>query len=336
LICIILGGSADTFRVNVDPLDFQDENNPATFVTGFNQIESNGKHIFVVPHPDPNVIEIDAEGTFIRAIGRRGNGPGELGYHYLYAISVKGPSLWALRSDISGIHFFEKGSHLAGFRPETYQFLYGSAQSLRFAFDRDHVVLQAHPSTGFLAYVYGYGGEVIGKMGKLFRINRDYLAINPAAYSTMWERVEDGWYCLFHFRPILRKYNDRFEKVEEFFLDGPEIQVFEARFAEKKKDPKFTYPKAHFTDFKAFAGHIYLLSSGVLYQVDPKNGKTLTRTLFFGNEEVRKQQSEPRKLNMEYFAFLDDGTIVLANGVNLFGHDLWKTKLPFLTKPAVP
>jgi hypothetical protein len=203
--------------------------------------------------------------------------------------------------------------------------------SKRFAFDNDRVLLQAHPSTGNLAYVYDYGGNLIKEVGKTFRVDRAYLAVNPALFSTMWDRDDEYWYCLFAYRPILRKYNKNFEKVAELFIDGPEIHAFEMRFAENKKDPNFSYPKPHFRDFEAFGAHVYLISDGTLYQINKKTGKTLSRTIFLGNPQYINPEIHGKKLWFKDFAFLNDGTLVLANDLH-FGHDLWTAKLPFLKK----
>jgi hypothetical protein len=322
------------YKVVVNPLDFQVEDNPATHFAGLHQLESNGEHLFLLCRKEPAIIEITGDGTFIRRIGKQGNGPGELGYHHAWAMAVSGPSVWVLRGDLTFLNYYEHGDHRADFRPKSYQFIAPTGASNRFASDNEQILVQAHPSTGTLAFVYDYGGNIIKKVGKTFRVDKAYLAVNPALFTTLWEKDGDDWYCLFAHRPILRKYNKNFEKTAEFFIDGPEIHVFETRYAENERDPNFTYPRPHFKDFKVFGDYLYLMSDSTLYQVCKETGKTLSRTIFIGNDEVRAKGGKG-KIYFDHFAFLDDGTLVVANPTALYDHDLWTTKLPFLKKIKV-
>ena len=330
-LCLFFASGSDAYKVTVNPLDFQVEAERETHVSGIVQLESNGDHLFVLCKDEPAVIEIDRDGNFIRKFGKKGDGPGELGFHQGFAMAVNGPGVWFLRNDLTFLNYFEHGDHRAGFRPKSYQFKLSSSVAKRFAFDNKHVLLQAHPSTGRLAYVYDYGGNLIKKVGKTFRVDKAFLAVNPALFTTLWDKDDDHWYCLFAYRPILHKYNKNFEKVAEIFIEGPEVHAFEKRFAENEKDPNFTYPKPHFRDFAVFGDHVYLISDGTFYQIDKQTGETLSRTIFFGNPSFIDPEIHGKKLWFKDFAFLNDGTLFLSNSLH-FGHDLWVAKLPYLKK----
>ncbi len=329
--------SGEAHNLFVHPLDFQDEANPNTLMYGIYRIDTNGKELFILLRNEPGVIQIDAQGRFIRRIGRLGNGPGELGRYGCEAMAVEGQAVWLLKASYTDLFYFESGEFLQQFKVDSFQ-LPSQSWPPNFAFSQDDVVLQVYPRTQKLAGVYGYGGERRRYVGDILPIEIEFLRTNPALNNTYWDRDGDRWHCLFAYRPIWRVFDKDFELVKEFHIHGPEIEAFEEKYLKNKKDPNFSMPKPHFTDFKVIGGFAYLLSDSALYQMDLESGKTLNRVYFFGKGyEFEKHGTTPvDRLHFDAFAVLDSGTLVLANAGEIWGHDLWQVQLPFLNKDATP
>jgi len=113
-------------------------------------------------------------------------------------------------------------------------------------------LLQVYPRTRKLAAVYNYGGERLSYVGDILKIEPEYLQFNKSLNNTYWDRDQNNWYCLFMYRPILRVFNKDFRLIRELTLQGPEIDEYEDKLYNKEKDPNFTTPWPHFTDFKVF------------------------------------------------------------------------------------
>jgi hypothetical protein len=318
----------DVYQIPSTQFKIQDENNPETHLSGVKQLESNGQDLFLLTIRQPGVLQFSGEGHFIRRIGRKGQGPGELGNRRSGAMAVNGESVW-IRTHLQ-MFLFHKGDFLHSFRFNSYQHTGSSGASRAFTFSPDHLIVQAHPSSRNIASVFNYDGSTHKMIGELASANPVYLKTNPALNFTVWTRDEDHYYCLFVYRPMIVVYNRDFEKVKELKLRGPEISAFEEKFLRNEPDPHFDYPKPHFTDIKTFRGHLYVMCDGMLYQLDKEDGQTLSRSIFIGNEAIWKERGEKRKLYYYHMAFLDDGTFFLCSSSEFYDAFLWKADLPFI------
>jgi len=321
-------------RLYVHPLDFEVESKPETLMYGIKRLDTNGKELFILLGKEPGVIQIAADGRFIRRIGRPGNGPGELGVHACAAMAVEGQSVWVLSAPANRLFYFESGDFMQSVKVDSYQFP-DATWPANFAFNQDMVLLQVFPATRKLAAVYNYGGERLRYLGDILPIESEFLAVNRSLMNTTWDRSGDFWHCLFTYRPIWRVFNKDFEVVQEFHPQGPEIDAFEEKYLKKERDPNFDPPRPHFTDFKIVGDYGYFLSRGALYQLDLKTGETLNRAYFFGRAYQFEEYgvSPIERLHFDTFALLDSGMLVMAAGGEVFGHDLWRVQLPFL-KPG--
>ncbi len=331
LIMLFLCWQGETFhQVKITtPVKFQKEDNPKTFITGIRQLESNGEHLFILRDDGPSVLEIKPDGAFVRNIGRSGNGPGEMGMYGLISMAVSGSAVWIFRNDMKALNYFEKGVFVTGFKPEGYQLAPYLLPGYGFAFDENHILLQAHPRNKHLAQVYDYGGDVKAQVGDILPVDREFLRTNPALNNTSWVKDGDSWWCLFLFRPILREFDSQFKLKRELTIHGPEIEEKEEIFFNNEPAKNWKYPKWHFSDFKIFKNSIYLLCEGVLYQVDKKSGSLKSRIVFLTNEAMFAQTNK-RMATFHYLAFTDDGNIYLANTILPFDQDgVWTTRLPF-------
>ena len=317
----------EVFRVEVQPWDFQSGGNPETFIHGTNQLETDGIDLFILPSRVPKIIQIKTDGTYVRTIGREGEGPGELGSYPPKATAVSPAGIWVLTSRAKHANLYIDGKFAHDLRLRNYMFRGSGLPAYAFAFNQDYVVIQAHPTTGSLANAYNYDGTIHKKVSRILPIEPEFLKRNPAINGTIW-RYDDGrWYCLFVHRPIIRVFGADFEMEKEFILNGPEIEVYEEIFFKNEPDPNWTYPKPHFTDFKVAGNSLLVLCDGMLYQVEKSTGEVLSRTHFNGDAEIRKRMSGDR-LHFIYFAQVDD-RLFLASTSAIYDHDLWTVKVPF-------
>ncbi len=329
MLALLLSGES-LYKVTVgDPLIYQDEDNPDTFLTGIHQLESNGDHLFILRERYPSVIEIKRDGRFVRNIGRSGEGPGELGHHGPISMAVHGNSVWIFRNDMKSINYFENGEFKVSFKPESYQMARNKLPAYHFGFDQDHVLIQSYPGDKSLAVVYDYTGQAKQRVGKILPIEPDFLKVNPAINNTSWIKDGESWWCLFIYRPLLREYNSNFKLLREITLHGPEIEEKEEIFFKNEVNPNWQYPKWHFSDFKVFKNSIYILCEGALYQVDKLSGEIKSRTIFMSNKTMLAIHNYPR-VYFHYLAFTNDGQLFLAHSAIPFDlGGVWKAKLPF-------
>ncbi len=312
------------------PVLFQDESRPETFIQGFKQLESDGRYLYILRENDPSALVIKPDGSFVRNLGRSGQGPGELGSYGPVSLAVSGNAAWILRDDLKGLNYYENGAFVTSIRPKDYMPGRTSLPGFSFGFNQNGVLLQAHPKSGHLAYFYGFDGKINREIGKTLPIEEEFLKVNPALNNTSWIKNENKWYCLFIYRPIIRVFNSSFKLEREINFTGPEIQLKEEKFFENKVDPNWRpFPKWYFSDFKIFKNSIYILCEEALYQLDKKTGALKSRTYFFLGQELRKIVDVPRGL-FHYLAFTDDGKLFLAHNALPFDKDgVWTADLPF-------
>lgn len=310
------------YRVPVWPQTWQDERDPDSFMKGFTAVDTNGTDIFIADIQDPKVLQFKPDGTFVRLIGGPGQGPGELGSYGPEAIAASGSALWVLTSGGSSANYFENGEFMTSFKPWHYIGYGSSLPSYRFDFHNGKILLQTLPVIKKLARVYDYDGNPLTDVGNELPRQMEYLEVNPTMNHTMWEFDGKHWYALFFHRPLLRKFDKDFNQITEFTIVGPEIDQFEYTFFENKKDPQWTYPKPHFTDFVVFREFVFALSNGVLYQISKHAGDVVSRTYFFGKGD-HAQLNVQGRLNTHMLTFVDDGRLFLFARHIVHEADVW-------------
>lgn len=322
LALLFASGDPTLYRVPVVPQQWQDESNAQTLFSGINTLSSDGEDIYIADLDEPRILHFKPDGTFVMSIGGKGQGPGELGYYAPRAAAVTENSVWILSTHGDYVNLYIDGEFVTGFKTWHYTGRGSTLPAYRFAFSESEVVLPTVPIQGHLARVYNFEGKTVADMGNELERDMEFLNVNPTLNNTFWQFDGTHWYSLFFYRPILRKYNRKFEQVAEFQLSGPEIERFEDTFFKNEPDPLWTYPKPHFTDFVVFKGYGFIFSDAVLYQVDLNDGTLKSRTLFIGKGGAVKFQNKGR-IYLHYLTFLDSGQLFLGHS-SLYGEaDVW-------------
>jgi len=312
----------------VAPLDFSDETNPKTFFHGLNQIESDGKRIYVSDNATTHVLIIDKNGSFLAAIGEGGEGPEGLG-RGVFSIAVEDGYFWVSDWQRKALHFYDLEKHLARFEiPHTRQMTV-TANPFAFSLKTGELVFQANPRTRHMGSVFDFDGNHLRDIGELPPISRELFLAHPYVHQTMWVRGGTRWYALFKSFPTLVVFDHNFEEINRFHLEGPEITYYQERFQEHLENHDnrpgnngFKTPQPFFTDFKWFQGKLYTLSHGTLYQIYPETGAVFSRTRFRTSEGPT---------TFFFVTFLNDQTIILGHPAMIRDHDLWKVNdVPFL------
>ena len=334
-VCLILFlaflGFQDFQRLGIVPFDFGDQNNANTYIKHLSQIEASGGLLYIREPTNPIIVVIDSKGDYVRTIGKAGEGPEELGASS-QSFGVDGPSLWTMNGNMKFAHYYENGEHAHRIRIENYnRFINATDASLPIAFSRDSVIIPPlYRVDRSMAYVYGYDGEIKYKVPAPFNSEKE-LRKNPAVNETFWFREGDIWYCLFKHKPLLYVYDKTFRLQNQFELEGPEIADHAEALKDFERKKRWDIPPPYFTDAKVFKGKVYALCKGALYQIDPKQGLVLQHTTFFLKipEIDEYDLSEDVNVQLFYFALLENGTLVLGHPALMWGHDLWKVKLPY-------
>jgi len=316
------------FDIRLTPCDFSDENKPETLFSGLGQLESDGTRLYVSDQKTPHVLVIDREGRFLDAIGAPGSGPEGLG-RGVFSFAVENGHLWMTDWQREALHHYRGGEHMGRYPlPRTWM-LSAAANPFALSLEREMLVFQAPPQTGAMGSVYDFHGTLVRQIGKLPEFDAETTLAHPWIHSTMWARGHQRWFALFTSMPTIVVFDDTFEEVDRFHLDGPETAYSQEQFAyhlkthpNKRGTRNFKTPQPHFTDFKWFDQHLYTLSRGTLYQIDATNGTILSRTRFTTPEGPTV---------FFYFAFMDHRTIILGHPIMIRDHDLWLAeKVPFL------
>lgn len=102
VILLFLSEPVEQF-VNLLPIIIQD--GEEHFPSSISQIECAGNSILIRDGQNPLIVEFSSDGFWIRDIGGRGQGPGELGFLGASAMAAEGECLWVFH-----------GNHLTLFR----------------------------------------------------------------------------------------------------------------------------------------------------------------------------------------------------------------------------
>ena len=84
-----------------------------------------------------------------------------------------------------------------------------------------------------------------------------------------------------------------------------------------------------FSDAKIFEGDLFLMTKGHLHRVDLDTHKLKSITTFYGTGPDFAEVAAPN-VTVYFFAFLEDGLLVVAHPAMLWNHDLWTASLPFM------
>jgi len=316
------------YDIPVQPLDFSNEENPATHFGGISQIESDGSRLFISNNQVPHILVVDSEGNYLGKIGEGGQGPRGLGMGP-FSFSVRDGFVWASDWQRKALHLYQGESHLTRFEvPRTLQ-LTLATNPFAFSLETSEILFQAHPGTGFMGAVYDFDGNHLRDVGILPEFDYETKLAHPWIHQTMWVRGGNHWFALFKSLPTLVVFDAGFNVINRFHLTGPEIdyslELFEEHLRSHPNKPGkrgFKTPPPLFTDFKYHHGKVYTMSRGTLYQIDPGDGKILSRSRFSIPEG---------RTTFFYLTFLDDRTIVLGHPAMPTDHDLWKgIDIPFL------
>ncbi|MDJ0836338.1 MAG: 6-bladed beta-propeller [Acidobacteriota bacterium] len=325
-LLLILYFSADIHKVVIQPFPFEDEQNPETFIQKLRQVDAAGGLIYIRDRMDPRILVINRRGKFVRRIGRPGPGPGELGRQSI-SIGVRDYGLWAVHGNMNSLLYYENGELLHRFRIQNYNRQGGLHRNPKtLAFTRDAVVIPVEADYQVMAAVYGYDGEVKRFIPTAFSDQQLYRQ-NPAVNDAYWAEADETWYCLFKYQPLLMVFDRNFQVIAQHQLEGEEIDLHVEQYRNHRRKNKFDIPPPLFYDFKVFNGMVYTLCRGMLYRINPRTGKTLSRAGFFGKGPRFK--TIPGRLWLYYFAFPDEDTVLLGAVNDSWSHWLWQADTPF-------
>jgi len=314
-------------KVIVQPLDFQNDEDPITHVKGMRSLDKMGDFLVFVPKRDPSILLINPKSLVIRKIGGRGGGPGEFGVSHPWGVSSYNGSLWVLNHHREKVSLFVNESFQTSFKNRQYQLLAGPYMKYAFAHNDLFVVIPDYPASGHLANVYDYAGEIQMKVGEILPIDPEVLTYNPALNNTIWRYHAGKWFCLFVYRPTIKVFNDQFKLEREVTIVGEEVDLFEEKFHNQEKDKSHSEIPPHFTDFQVTGDRIYVLCYAVLYEMDHQ-GKVLSRTGFYANDEAVERFGFRPRVHFNHAVVMENRRVYLGLWGAYLEHDLWYTDLP--------
>ncbi len=312
-------------RLELRPIDFE-QNDQTLFLSTINQIESDGKYLYLRSIREPEIMVITPEGKLIRRIGGRGGHPSEFGIQGVQAMTVHGNELWAIDAQLQRVRRFVDGRYLSSFLLRSFNYYHAPQTSNVFAFSKTEVVVPADPKTGHLASVLKHDGTKVRDVGDFIPYIEDLQRKIPGINDTLWLYDAGHWFSIHKFFPLVTRYDGAFNVVSQFQIESKTITEMFEGIQEFSPNPNFNVPLPLFTDAKIHEGDLYLMSKGRLHRIDLESGRVKSVTVFYGTGPDFAQVTLPN-VTLFFFAFLDDGRLFLAHPAMLWNHDLWSVKL---------
>jgi len=314
------------YRLELKPLDIEG----GLHLPSIDQIESDGQRLYLRSMQGVEILVVSPEGKQLKAIGGRGGHPGELGEVGAIAMSVQGNRLWAVDTEGKRARLYVEGRYETSFPLKEWLFRIGDATTNAFAFSDDRVLLPAPPNASYLGAALNFDGATVKRVGEVPPFATDILDNPERVNAVYWLRHEEAWWSVHKFMPIATRYGKDFRQTDLFQLASPIVDDMFDRVAAFEPTPHRASPTPVFTDTKIFRNRLYVMSGGRLHQIDMATGKTMAIASFYGTGPDFAQVTLPQ-VTLFSFAFLDDGSLVLAHPAMLWNHDLWRVEPPWLT-----
>lgn len=326
LLCLFILDKPDVEpqKAWLTPYRIENEADSRTYLRGVAQIEIDRDLMYLRQSNAAEILVFTQSKVFAFAIGRRGHGPGEFPAN-IKGMSVSDGAVFAVR-DREKAYYYEGPTYEQELPLKGFGFTYGTVDSNVFAFDQDHVVVQAYPSTRALALAYGFDGTVVEKIGKIFKIDREALMKNPAYNDTIWVKGGKHWFGLFKYHPLIQKFDQNFKPVAEFTYSVPAMEDYRKRWEDFKAKKKFRIPMPLNTDIKFHDGKVWIMCHGTLLALNANSGKAIGLWHFFG-KGVGFEHVLNTRLYLYSFDFFSNGEIVMGSFGESWGSQLWTSIL---------
>jgi len=250
------------------------------------------------------LFKFDKNGNFIKKIGRKGQGPGELQYPFLISLGEKNIYI----SDNFGISIFDtKGRYINRFRA----FRVRRAMAIF----KDKVLLSESNSKNLIT-MYDQSGKMLNSFGDIYKVNHPLLneggryKLNVDLILNWGEIVCSDKYIYF--------ISSLFGDIYKFDKNGNLIkkkEIEDISFLEKNKKYYFSNStinksknkglplRAYFNDAICFENKIYLLLMdkgvyGEILQLDEKKLEIDRKYSFFNMQEKIPTQLKSRRIGM--------------------------------------
>jgi hypothetical protein len=326
LITALTLHAQDAVRLELQPLDFQSAADGDFHLTGISQIESEGNRIYLRSSREPEIIVISPEGRLIQKIGGKGDHPAEFGHTGVLAMAVKDSLLWGIDIGRGHVRRFENGKYQESFRLASYKYSYAAVSSNLFAFSGDQIVIPNHPFTKGLATVYNAKGEIIREVGEPLPFFEELEQRIPGINDTLWDFDGKHWYSIHQFAPVVTVYTKDFQLKHQHQIESPVLTEAFVGMQEFHATENYNRPSPIINDAKMHNDKMYLMSQGCLHQIDPETGRVERLITFYGSGKDFAETTGSN-VTLFFFAFLDNGRIVLGHPAMLWNHDLWLADL---------
>ena len=321
---LVLSTEATNHRLELEAMDIQ-FNGEAYPVSSIDQIESGGNRLYLRSMKMPEILEIDEQGRLIRIIGRGGHGPGEWGSGGVQAIALFNSELWGVGTHSKTLNGFVDGRYKQEVFIDRVTLGRVTATSNVFAVSDQHIVIPSPFKTKFLAEIFDKNGKYQGQLGESLENDPGLLRENPVINDSLWIFHDGFWYGLFKFFPVINVFDQKFNHHAQWSIDHAWINTSLAHIMDGSPE-HLNVPL--FSDFKAFKGNLYLMCRGKLIQFSLTQKRVTAVAGFFGKGQ-NFGPVEGKPLTLQSFAFLEDGSLVLAHPLLLWEHDLWKVRTTF-------
>ena len=321
----------ERYQLEIKPLDLKVDKDQF-FLSGLNQIESDGERFYLCGPQNTEIVAIDARGNLLERIGGPGGHPSEFGSQGVLAISVQSNRIWGIDMGATRARLFEGGTYKTSFRLKSFNISRVTPAANSFAFSDGLVVIPTNEKKEHLAAIYTHEGDLVDHIGEPMDFNQMVHPKILGMNDTHWLRHGEGWISVHKFFPLINFYDANFGVVDQVQLETAWISRQLDLIMESDPGERYGMPTPVFSDVKVFRGDLYLISQGILHQVDLKTRQLKSVTTFSSTEPEFEGLDVPH-LNLYFFAFLNNGTFILGHPALLWNHDLWTTSLPFLEQP---
>lgn len=323
LFCLLVDQGPKPEVVYLQPFDVIDENDPNTFFGIVRQLEIDNDQLYLRPHGS-EILVFNRDRSFSHAIGRKGHGPGEFP-DVVYAFGVNNGDVLAISSQEDVLHFQDQ-DYAGAFKIKGANLNIYGISSNTLSVSHGQAMISANPRTRKIGALYSFDGKSREGVGDIFPINQDVLMKNPAYNDNLWVRGGDYWFCIFKYHPLIQKFNEQLEKVDEFTYSDQLVNLYQEKWEDFESKQSFRFPPAMNTDLKYHDGHLYVICYGSLLQINAVTGEH-ARTWHFKGQGKGFEHVEGGRLHLPHISFFSDGQPVISARSDQWGHHLYTAQL---------
>ncbi len=309
--------------------NFQNDTPPEFFFNTKRQLEFHQDHYFLSTTESGGVNVYDKNFHFLRSIGKKGQGPTEIGFYAIPSFSLWKNEIWIIDSSIKWVKGFnfETGKYIGSIKLKSYIPHSSESGTENFIVEKDYLIVPTVEKNA-IAYKYSKNnGTLIDKFSSPDPVNPQILQANPFFYSSSWKKMNDLIYVFFKHQNTVFVLNENLKLKDVFHVDTPlALKYFNLdteQFLAQPDKVLTTLRMPTVLDVKMYEDHMFLLLPTVLIEMNRHTGKLIAQHGFFGKAEEVGDEAAGLNLVFSSFALVNDHFYLLFE-FGFENYEMWE------------